>query len=413
MADNEINKLLEGVCDVVMNADRPGAFLEALCDFADADAGSLWSNRDTTLSKEIFVLRSVHNRPEAEQLIGSTFFDLDDRDVVARKALIDKSPVIGTMGVRPFDKKWIEKPYTKDLRKLGVIQIALIPVFDLDDEPINVLSLYFRNRKVLDPDLLAGISALLTATSEAIDKRLRTLRLERRKDRHEVMAHTRIIGNKLESIRKSLDQNLSKSMPDRVTILKRYEDTVRSLNVLRKSYESSSFKERVSDRHNDTQYIDFPRQLQNILASTLSEFRTSGDVQAGNVLGGEKLNVLFHDEDFTMLFSNLYSNAVKYSTPGSVVRTEITRKRECVEVEIRNDIPIELKDDLAKIWNYEERGESVQASNIPGEGIGLGLVADICDVYEIDFEADYETSVSKKHTKVFCLRLKLPSGLVV
>lgn len=411
MTEWNASELFEQICDLIMNADRPSAFLEAICDFTSADAGSLWSNQDTLMSSDVFVLRSVHNRPAAEALIGNTFFDVSDADVVAPKALKKKQPVIGEVGRPPFGKDWQDKDYTRDLRDLGIQVVALVPVFDLGGNPINVLSLYFKEVREISPDVLMGVSSLLTSTGEAIDKRLKNLRLERRKDRHEVMAHTRIIATKLSGIRKNLDKTLG-DIPDREAILRRYEDTIRSLNVLRKSYESSSFKERVEERHNDTQYLPLQQSLRNILAASIVDFKSAIEVKAGDVRGGRGVSVLFHEEDFTMLFSNLYSNAVKYSIIGSVVRTQISETEEGLVVSIRNDVPSDQEDDLEAIWNYEERGASALTRDVEGEGIGLGLVSDICDVYGIAFTAEYETSVEKHHTKVFCVTLTLPRDIM-
>lgn len=413
MVETNPTELFEQICDLIMNADRPGAFLEAICDFTGADAGSMWSNQDTLMSNDVFVLRSVHNRPKAEALIDKTFFDIADGDVVAPKALMSKRPVIGEVGHPPFGSDWLAKAYTKDLRDIDIRMVALVPVFDLSGNPTNVLSLYFCETQEMDSDVLMGVSSLLTATGEAIDKRLKNLRLERRKDRHEVMAHTRIIATKLLGIKKNLDRILSDvDVQDKGAILHRYEDTIRSLNVLRKSYESSSFKERVEERHNDTQYLHLQRTLKNILAASIVDFRSALEVEAGDVRGGRGVQVLFHEEDFTMLFSNLYSNAVKYSIVGSVIRTQISDTDEGLQIAIRNDVPSDQEDDLEAIWHYEERGASALAREVDGEGIGLGLVSDICDVYGIAFAAEYESSVEKHHTKVFCLTLTFPTDIM-
>lgn len=411
MTEMNASELFEQICDLIINADRPGAFLEAICDFTEADAGSLWSNQDTLMSSDVFVLRSVHNRPAAEALIGKTFFDVSDKDVVASNALMSKAPVIGEVGHPPFGPDWLKKPYTKDLVHIDIRMVALVPVFDLNQNPINVLSLYFKKTKEMAPDVLMGVSSLLTSTGEAIDKRLKNLRLERRKDRHEVMAHTRIIATKLSGIKKNLDKILL-DIPDKKAILNRYEDTIRSLNVLRKSYESASFKERVEERHNETQYLRLQKTLKNILAASIVDFRPQVEVIAGSFRGAQAIEVLFHEEDFTMLFSNLYSNAVKYSVVGSVVRTNFYPSEEGLEIAIRNDVPSDQEDDLETIWHYEVRGSSALNREVDGEGIGLGLVSDICDVYGIAFTAEYETSVAKHHTKVYCVRLTLPSDIM-
>ncbi len=410
MAQIDHADLFDGICDIVMNADRPGGVLEAICDFVGAESASLWSNQGTCLGKNIYILKSVHNRPDTEALIDEADFAIGEANVIAPQAFESRRPIIGLIGTPPFGSEWLEKQYTTGLPKLGIRQVAIVPIFDIEDEPISALYLYFRSVRTLDLDFLMGVGSILASTNEAIDKRLHHLRLERRKDRHELMTHVRIIDRKLQEISKEIDvERFSERRVKRIQ--KKSEDTIRSLNVLRRSYESQYFKERVESRHSKSVYIPLNEELHNILLATINEYKGEKTIVAGDVRAARKHEVLFHADDFAMMFFNLYSNAIKYSSPGSVVRTVIVRHIEALEVTISNDMPIDINDNLDNIFDYEVRGNGGWSDEIDGEGIGLGLVSDICDVYGIDIKPQYKED-GKKHTKVFSMRLRFPFDMV-
>lgn len=405
------NKLFSGLCDIVLNADRPDAFLEAIADFTNAYSASLWSNEDTTLSKDVFVLKSMFNRPHTEHLKNNTFINIKDDNIVAAIAFKDNQSILGKLGKAPFDADWLSKDYTRDLQKMGITDIVVIPVYDVSHKPLNVLSLYFVDTPQVEIQVFDGIANLLTSTNEAIEKRLKGAWLDRRKDRHEVMAHTRIINSKLEGIRDLIIEN-RQNFPEYRSIVHRYNSTIKSINVLRNSYKSANFKERVSERHLETEYIDLATTLEANLRATLFDFKGHGDIVAGEITGFTDCELLFNPDDFSILIDNLYLNAIKYSVPGSSIRTNIKKIDTGIRVTIKNDVAVEEDENLDDIWHYEKRGEKAIHKNIEGEGIGLGLASDICDVYNMSFDAKYELSDQKHYTKVFCVILEIPEEII-
>lgn len=401
-------ELFEDICEIVLNADRQSALLEAICEFMSADAGNLWTNYQTGVSKNKFVLKAVYNRPEFEDDIDGLYFVLGDKNNVSMKAVESQKPIHGIIDLPPFDENWTEKNTTKNLASKGIKEVAIVPVFDESDNPIYILTLFFKKFDPNFKDYLEGLGSLIGATHEAITVRLTALRLERRKDRHEIISHARLINEKIDKIKASLPLKGGEFSTSR----KRFADIERSLVVLRHSYESSSFKERVSDRHSSTEFhnlLDFLKDSQSAIAGNI---RNINEVMPGSVTGNKSLELLFNTGDLVMLFSNLYENANKYSIAGSVVRTNVKKHEKVVEISIRNDIKVSSDDDLEKIWAYEYRGESAINGEFEGKGIGLGLVADICDVYDIEFSAHYEKSETKKLTKVFHMKLLVPMNLI-
>lgn len=406
-------KIFSAVQDITLNSDRPDAFLETICDFVGATSSTLWSNNVSSLPKNKFVLIGCYNRGDISDKKGIQYIDIKKREIISAKALYRNKVIRGRVGEEPFNERWLEKKYTKSLPKLGVSYIAIVPVEDRLGRPVSILSLYFKKEpKNLPNDILLGISGIISATIEAIEDNLRSSRLERRKDRHEIMYHTRIISAKFHKI--SNDINLLRDgKQDFKNVSKRAKDISSSLRVLRQSYTSSSFKERVSDRCRHTEYLNLYESVQEAISKTINVQKRPDDLTSGEINISRSAYVLFHPDDLSMLITQFYSNAAKHSVIGSVVRTKLEEgvDDDCYYLTIRNDVDGGMADDLSQIWQYEFRGEYAEKRKIEGEGLGLGMAKDICDVYGISAKADYEEE-NLQHTKVFCMSLQIPKGII-
>jgi signal transduction histidine kinase len=143
--------------------------------------------------------------------------------------------------------------------------------------------------------------------------------------------------------------------------------------------------------------------LSNVVAAIRKE-NNPKRIDHGAILGSDFF-VRFNAEDLTMLFSNLYVNAFKYAT-GGLVKTELNSTSHDASVRIMNEVAGNHREDLDEIWHYEIRGENALQNNIPGEGIGLGLVKDICDTYDIDVNALYKDEEGQRSAALFCVELK-------
>ncbi|MFO3796953.1 MAG: ATP-binding protein, partial [Anaerolineales bacterium] len=404
--------IFSAISDVIINADRPKAYLESICDFIHADAGAYWSNQNTCMAPDTFILKSTYNRPDADSHLDGAAFSIGDKNIAANRAFENQEPIVGLVGEDPFGEEWKKKPYTQDLQDLGITTIALVPIFDIGGDPIGLLSLYFSGDQDINLEILGGLAQLISATNEAIDKRLRVIRLERRKDRHETLANSRKILEKLNRIAVSLRSIDSRDQKQEL-MYKRVLDAQKSAKILQVSYQRYSFKERVETRHQQTEYIPLKQFLLDLQASTVSTFRVDQSILSGSVNVEGDLHLLFNESDLFILFQNLYINAAKYSVPGTSVRTSAVKDAEGnLLLRVRNDVLIEEEEDLKKIWDYEVRGTAKKVSEVAGDGIGLGLVRDICDVYAIDFGAMYEGGLDNRHTKVFCVSLTLGKDLV-
>jgi two-component sensor histidine kinase len=74
-----------------------------------------------------------------------------------------------------------------------------------------------------------------------------------------------------------------------------------------------------------------------------------------------------------LIFSNLISNAVKYSKSGTRVGISLNKKG----FEIQNELNSSNEVDMKKFFKRNYRG--VNSKNIPGNGLGLSIVKELCE----------------------------------
>ena len=94
----------------------------------------------------------------------------------------------------------------------------------------------------------------------------------------------------------------------------------------------------------------------------------------------EKMQVLIPETQLSLLFGNLIGNAIKYSSPNSVI--EITLQNKVLRIKDEG-IGIELNKQK-EIFQKYQRGTDYSG----GFGVGLNIVKSICDEYSIQIVLD-------------------------
>ena len=103
---------------------------------------------------------------------------------------------------------------------------------------------------------------------------------------------------------------------------------------------------------------------------------------------GLETNVHASEDGLTIIFTNLISNAIKYSRDGGKVRIKVEPKDQIVRVEVKDEgigIP---QDALQKIGQEFFRAPNAQGSSITGTGLGLSIVQQYLDHFGGDFSID-------------------------
>ncbi len=394
----------------VQNADRPAVFLESLCSRERAVAGTYWSARGNPLKDGTFFLRAVWGRTSFEGQEGIANFHISDEYLLARSAFAEKRVKWKTIGSDNFSRHWLKKKYTKDLRDLGIKKVVVVPVFDPYGKEIAIFSLYFKHKGRLQN--VAELYHSCQVQAAAIDSSERSngaVMLERSKDRHETLAHVRILARQLGKIRAEIDK-ISNLLPDAKLVENVFGDAARSAEVLRQSFDRGTFRERVLHRRQYAASVALSKFLRASVSAAVPKKGAPIGVRIGSV-PVTSYSVQFYRNDLQILFSNLYLNAFKHSAPGATVRTRIENEGSWLSVTVVNEVEASRLDDLNAIWDYKSRGNHAVSQEIPGEGIGLGLVDDICGVYGLVRETRYVQESEKSLTKDFEITLRLPEGI--
>ena len=113
---------------------------------------------------------------------------------------------------------------------------------------------------------------------------------------------------------------------------------------------------------------------------------------------GTEKNVYASKNGLEIIFTNLISNAIKYSRDGGEVRVKIEPKDQYIQVQVKDDgIGIPL-DALQKIGREFFRAPNAQSSGITGTGLGLSIVQQYLSHFGGDFSVDSQEGQGTKIT---------------
>ena len=132
-----------------------------------------------------------------------------------------------------------------------------------------------------------------------------------------------------------------------------------------------------------------------------------------NKIENKKLKVITHfTEDIYMqsdgylvsiIFSNLISNALKYSNDHEEVFISLNIEAQQIIFKISNFGSGIIATDMDKIFNSFYRSDATNQSDVKGTGLGLSIVKRLCDL--LKFEISVESKIDQKTT----FKLKFPN----
>ena len=106
----------------------------------------------------------------------------------------------------------------------------------------------------------------------------------------------------------------------------------------------------------------------------------------------EGIKIQLPKEHALILFSNLISNALKFSLPGSSIWFKVRSQDDRTIISIEDEGEGMDKDDLKNIFDRFYQGKTSKK----GYGIGLSIVKQICDVYKININVESEKGRGSK-----------------
>lgn len=108
-----------------------------------------------------------------------------------------------------------------------------------------------------------------------------------------------------------------------------------------------------------------------------------------------------NEEDLARLFSNLVSNAIKYTSENGKVEIRANRTNSHIKVDIRDTGMGISKQALANIFDEFYRAENVLQQKISGTGLGLSIAKKIAEDHHGDIEVQSKENEGSTFTVTF------------
>jgi len=141
------------------------------------------------------------------------------------------------------------------------------------------------------------------------------------------------------------------------------------------------------DAMDDPVVVDLVELCEKCVASQLLAIKTANINVSGNYDQEQTFSVLGNKTLLMQVFTNLISNAVKFSSENSKIDISFSRfknadQQKIVRVEVRDQgigIPAQ---DLSLLFSRFFRASNARGSEIPGSGLGLAIVKRIVELHQ-------------------------------
>jgi signal transduction histidine kinase/ligand-binding sensor domain-containing protein/DNA-binding response OmpR family regulator len=133
------------------------------------------------------------------------------------------------------------------------------------------------------------------------------------------------------------------------------------------------------------------------IALSFESLSESRDIMVKIKYDKEYLEIYFDKEKMVKVFSNLLSNAFKFSpTRGNVLINIVETLNNAVEIKIRNTGVVIPEKELPKIFDRFYQVDSSQTKEYEGTGIGLALVKELVELHHGKITVDSEVGNSER-----------------
>lgn len=110
-----------------------------------------------------------------------------------------------------------------------------------------------------------------------------------------------------------------------------------------------------------------------------------------------KATISIPKEYASVLFSNIFTNSIKYANPKTTITVSYFETNTHATVQLKNEGSGMSKEELTHVFDKFYRSSDAK-SKAKGYGIGLSIVQRICEIYHIDIRIESE---KQSHTSVF------------
>ncbi len=126
-------------------------------------------------------------------------------------------------------------------------------------------------------------------------------------------------------------------------------------------------------------------------------------------IAGSDLTLMLDERKMDVIWSNLISNAIKYSPEGARISIDLKSKGEQVKISIHNEGSFISKDKFESIFKRYQRENETQT--ISGNGIGLAAVKELVEIQEGQIAVSSGQAEGTTFTLTFPAYLKADSHL--
>lgn len=274
---------------------------------------------------------------------------------------------------------------------LLIVSILLFILFKLIQKkftnPIEEILKSLESSKKVDTKFIFSLNNELSAISSKYNTLFDVLSLEIDKNKHLLDENKQFIADTVHQIRTPLTNIMLNG--DMIKLYKKDEELSKfinqinaSINMLNNSYEDLSY----FITYNSMEYNSYELSISEILKERVKFFETISQVNKKEI-------VLQIDEDieFTMnqielerLIDNNLSNGVRYASIGTSITVSLIKNRDTAVLEFKTFG--EAIKDTARLFEKNYREDSAKR----GLGIGLYMVKNICEKYNISYDVSYE-----------------------
>jgi hypothetical protein len=396
-------KLLNCLSNVVNGIYSSDHTIAAICNLFGATSGCLWEVNKQS-GQEVFFLTSTFNRPDLEELVRlknvgrrrdyQIKYDIGKSLTVSTRIFRERTSVVGKLGATPFDDNWLKKEHTLGLCELGIKEIALIPIFSKKGPPIASLSLYSSHPFFIDKiNFINDFSRYFSLLWENSHLKVDEVRLDKSLMRHEIVGDIIVVKTAIEK----LESYLELVMADHLLVSSDlFLSDIRSkIASIEASLRDSGIFDRAYINRNNNTFSNLQNEINSTLQPLLSKIPRK-ILSLSNIYYPRKnIEIRINSNDLGHIVRNIFENALKYSAMGSSINVKIAEKDKTLEIIVSN---ISRKMDAQEcnaIWGARVRGRDQAVSDIPGTGLGLFVVAELCKIYGFKYNF-WQDQFSKK-----------------
>ncbi len=344
--------------------------------------------------REVFFLSAKYNRPDLESLIKDRSqhrrreyqikYDISTSSTVSSKIFRERTAIVGLLGQDPFNDEWLKKEHTFGLRSLGIREIALLPIFSAKGPPIASLSLYSsKSLFVSEIAFLNEFSQFFSLLWENSHLKVEAVRLEKSLLRHEIVGDLTVLTTALAKLEGHTSKYLSDASLPATDIF--YQDIRSKISSIQASLRDSGIFDRAHINKSSNTSVDLREEINSNTQPLLFNISRRKVSLPSIFYPRNDIQIRMHPGDLGHIIRNIFENAIKYSVTGATIKVDVAERDGELHLTVSNISRILEEREWTSIWGARVRGQNEAMLNIPGSGLGLFVVAELCKIYSLGY----------------------------